>query len=134
MPPAPSSSSLAEPIHDNSHAAYISNPNCASTSTFTVSGLKTHRVLQALVQALANPPPHGEDGDATEPDVAFEETSVRLFHTYLVLCGGSLSKEGNETLRTWVRAELAREGGEKQLADRWALDGPGLGELLARLV
>ncbi|KAG6914159.1 hypothetical protein DXG01_002011 [Tephrocybe rancida] len=132
-PPAPSSSSLAEPIHDNSHAAYISNPDRASTSALTMSGLETHGVLQALAQALANPLPYGEDGDAIEPDVAFEETSVRLFHTYLVLCGGSLS-EDNETLRTWVRAELAREGGEKQLADRWALDGPELKELLARLV
>ncbi|KAG6856192.1 hypothetical protein H0H87_006732 [Tephrocybe sp. NHM501043] len=128
-----SSSGLREPIHDNSHAAYISDPGRASTSTLTASALQAYNVLQALVEALVRPFPYGEDGDVIEPDVAFEETGVRLFHTYLILIGGSLSAKYTEALRMWVKAEQVKEGGEKQLAERWGLDAPELKELLAIL-
>ncbi|KAG6842690.1 hypothetical protein H0H93_003795, partial [Arthromyces matolae] len=72
----PPSGSLREPIHDNSHAAHLSNPDRASTSTLTASALKTHNISTALVQALTSPLPYGEDGDITEPDANFEETVV----------------------------------------------------------
>ncbi|KAG6890165.1 hypothetical protein C0995_010869 [Termitomyces sp. Mi166 len=133
--PAPSAPNapIREPIHANSHVAHVSNPDRASTSTLVAPALQTHGVLKALVQAITSPLPHGEDGDMVEPDVAFEETGIRLFHTYLVLCGQQLDKEDAEVLRRWVKAEQERESGEKQLAERWALDLTELKELSAKL-
>ncbi|KAH0591228.1 Hsp70 nucleotide exchange factor FES1 [Termitomyces sp. J132] len=128
-----SSAPIHEPLHDNSHAAHISNPERASTSTLTASALQTHGILNALVQALTSPLPYGEDGDVVEPDVTFEETGIRLFHTYLVLCGQQLSKEDAETLKFWMKAEQEKDGGEKKLADRWALYLADLKELVAKL-
>ncbi|KAG6872328.1 hypothetical protein C0995_010749 [Termitomyces sp. Mi166 len=125
--------SVREPIHANSHAAHVSNPNRTSTSALTASALQTHGVLMTLVRALTSPLPHGEDGDVAEPDVAFEEMGVRLFHTYTVLCGQQLDKMDAETLRTWVKAEQEKEGGEKKLAERWALDLSELKEFVAKL-
>ncbi|KAG6864855.1 hypothetical protein C0991_006756 [Blastosporella zonata] len=122
-PAGTSSTSLSEPIHDNSHAAYISDPKRASTSTLTGAALQKHGVLQTLVQALVTPLPYGEDGDSIEPDVTFEEMGVRE----------SLPSKDAESLKTWVYAEQAKEGGEKQLAERWALDSTELKELVAKL-
>ncbi|KAG6879213.1 hypothetical protein C0992_004355 [Termitomyces sp. T32_za158] len=138
LPTAPVSSTAStapihEPIHANSHAAHASNPDRASTSALTASALQAHGVINALVQALTNPLPYGEDGDMVEPDVAFEETCVRLFHTYLEVCRQQLPKSDAETLMKWLKVEQEKEGGEKKLAERWALDLAELKELVTRL-
>ncbi|KAG5643298.1 hypothetical protein DXG03_001225 [Asterophora parasitica] len=144
----------SQPVHDNSHAAYIHNPNRASTTELTAFALLTHRILEAVVQALTNPLPFGEDGDIVEPDATFEETGVRyafedffltsnsltdvsnlrLLHTYTVLCKAALPDQEKTTVREWVASEKTKEGGKKQLAERWGLDTTELGELLTQLV
>ncbi|KAG6831635.1 hypothetical protein H0H92_008712 [Tricholoma furcatifolium] len=132
-PASSASSNLREPIHDNSHAVHLSDPGRTSTSALTASALQAHGVLSRLVQALTNPLPYGEDGDQTEPDITFEETTIRLFHTYLVLCGATLSLKDAAILKRWIKAEETREGEDKKLADRWALDLPELKELVEKL-
>ncbi|KAF5375431.1 hypothetical protein D9615_007915 [Tricholomella constricta] len=121
----------SEPVHDNSHAVYINNPARASTSELTVSALQA-QILEAVVQALTSPLPYGEDGDIIEPDVAFEETGVRLLHTYTVLCKAPLPEKERTELRAWIAGERSKED-EKVLVERWGLDTTELGELVAKL-
>ncbi|KAG5650206.1 hypothetical protein H0H81_000307 [Sphagnurus paluster] len=145
LPTAPSSSSASssnpenlhgasQPVHDNSHAAHIHDPTRPQTSALAAAGVHTHGILEAVVQALVSPLPYGEDGDVVEPDVQFEETSVRLLHTYAVLCAAPIPEKEKKGLKEWVEAESAKEGGDRPLADRWALDVLELQELLVKLI
>lgn len=73
----PTSPAPAEPIYDNSHAAHLHNPARTSTSETTLEAVQTHGIVDAVISALANPTPYGEDGDLVDPDVDFEEKGVR---------------------------------------------------------
>ncbi|GLB44506.1 putative nucleotide exchange factor Fes1 [Lyophyllum shimeji] len=147
MPPS-SSSALADnlhtpdsqqqPVHDNSHAAYIHDPSRADTSPPTRRALREKGVLAAVVSALTTPVPSGEDGDVVEVDATFEETCVRLLHTYTVLCNEPLPPQEKEALRRWVEEEEKKEGGleeirKEHLAERWGLDQAELAQLQEKL-
>ncbi|KAF8068594.1 nucleotide exchange factor Fes1-domain-containing protein [Lyophyllum atratum] len=123
-----------EPVHDNSHSAYLHDPSRAATSEPTRAALRKHGVLGAVVQALISPVPTGEDGDVVEPDVDFEEKGVRLLHTYTVLCGEPMPQAEKEALRNWVEGERKKAGGDEPLAARLGLDAAELRELDAKLV
>lgn len=65
------------------------------------------------------PVPWGPDGDqGAAGDVDFEETGVRLLHTYAVACGGAFTTTQKARLGAWLGDELRGEGGERE---RWGL-------------
>ncbi|KAH9853001.1 nucleotide exchange factors-like protein [Lenzites betulinus] len=131
--PAPSTTSapaLAPPqtVHPNSHAALVSDPRSASTSLPTARALPRSGLLAALVGALAQPVPHGPDGDR-EDDADFEEKVLRGLHTYAAGGRRALPAAEGAALRGWLDDAERREGGAAQVAEKWGLTGEELGEL-----
>ena len=53
----------------------IADPSSASTSEFTIDALENHGLLQALIDSLISPVPHGPDGEA-EGDPEFEDKVI----------------------------------------------------------
>lgn len=77
--PSPSVPDAAPvPIHANSHASHLRNPESTATSQLTVQGIRAHGILDAVISAVKDPLPHGEDGDDLDADPDFEEKAVRL--------------------------------------------------------
>lgn len=66
------------PIHPNSHAAHLHDPSRASTSRLTLDAFKTHGLTRAVVSALVDPVPCGEDGEDEGGDEEVEVNSVRF--------------------------------------------------------
>lgn len=62
-------------VHPNSHASMIADPSSASTSELTIDALENHGLLQALIDSLTSPVPHGPDGEA-EGDPEFEDKVI----------------------------------------------------------
>ncbi|KAJ4466073.1 nucleotide exchange factor Fes1-domain-containing protein [Lentinula lateritia] len=75
-PSPPTNHSSSRTIHPNSHAIHLSNPSRVSTSPPTLDALRTHRIIDTLIDALTHPLPYGEDGDKEEADREFEELGV----------------------------------------------------------
>ena len=71
----PSESHPNEPVHPNSHSSMLSDPSSISTSDMTREALEQRGLLDALINALVHPVPHGPDGE-TYGDVDFEEKIV----------------------------------------------------------
>ncbi|KAJ3808589.1 Le.MFB2 [Lentinula aff. lateritia] len=143
---APGSLHSPTPIHPNSHAVHLAHPSRASTSAPTLDALRTHGIIDALIDGLTQPLPHGEDGDNEELDPEFEELGVALLNTYLTLTQTQtltqqptppLDQTQKTRLREWISTfssphqtpgaddantdELA-----PKLAERW---GMGIGEV-----
>lgn len=78
VPSTPSPDQPAQPVFDNSHAAYIHDPSRASTSQLTHEALQTYGIIGAVISALTDPLPFGEDGDSSGADPAFEEQGIRF--------------------------------------------------------
>lgn len=117
---APPTEGQQNPIYPNSHAAHLHNPLRASTSRLTLDAFKEHGITGAVVDALTNPLPCGEDGEDEEGDMEVEENGVRLLHTYVVICSEKLSRSETETLKTWLDQGKEKEkGDEKRLAERF---------------
>ncbi|KAH6912019.1 adenyl-nucleotide exchange factor [Coprinopsis sp. MPI-PUGE-AT-0042] len=115
-----------DPIHPNSHAAYLRSPSLAQTSSLTKAGLEKYGIVSVVIGGLLEPLAWGEDGDQGnngEGDVDFEEKSVRLLFTYFVACkGGSGVKAEEKTkLRVWIEKREAGGGGEGEDGERWGL-------------
>ncbi|EIW56471.1 nucleotide exchange factors-like protein [Trametes versicolor FP-101664 SS1] len=127
-PSSPSSSAVATPaapalsplqtVHPNSHASLLSDPRSASTSAATARALERTGLLGALVSALAQPVPHGPDGE-TEGDADFEEKVLRGLHTYTTGGRRTLPKEDASALARYLDEQESKEGGEEQLAEKW---------------
>jgi hsp70-interacting protein len=66
-----------QPIHANSHAANLQDPSRTSTSELTLSAFRQYHLQEAIISALTNPLPYGDDGEHTEADLDFEEKGVR---------------------------------------------------------
>ncbi|KAK2460397.1 hypothetical protein APHAL10511_007562 [Amanita phalloides] len=111
----------AQPIHANSHAAHLANPQRTSTSPQTLRAFQKHGILDAVISALVHPVPCGEDGDQEGPDPDVEEKGVRLLHTYIVKCHKELTDEQQRSLGPWISSGLESAGTESGLADRWNL-------------
>jgi hypothetical protein len=109
-----------EPIHDNSHVAHLKDPSRTDTSPLTLKAFNEHGILDTIISAVTSPLPYGADGENTETDVDFEEKAVRLLHTYVVTCKGTLSTGQKHTLRTWLKEQKGSESLEK-LSERWSL-------------
>lgn len=73
----PTTAPSSDPIHPNSHAAYLHNPSRSDTSSLTLAAFRDHDVLDAIVSAVISPLPYGEDGENTEADDDFEEKAVQ---------------------------------------------------------
>lgn len=127
-PSSPSSSATAtsaapalsppQTVHPNSHASLLSDPRSASTSAATARALERTGLLGALVSALAQPVPHGPDGE-TEGDADFEEKVLRGLHTYTTGGRRTLPKEDASALARYLDEQESKEGGEEQLAEKW---------------
>ena len=65
------------PIHPNSHAAHLQDPSRTSTSELTLTAFRQYHLQEAIVSALTNPLPYGDDGEHTEADLDFEEKVMR---------------------------------------------------------
>lgn len=65
------------PIHDNSHAAHLKDPSRSNTSRIALEAFARYAIIQAVISAVTNPLPYGEDGENDEPDVDFEEKSMQ---------------------------------------------------------
>lgn len=72
--PAASSS---DPIFANSHASHLRNPNRSNTSQPTLVAFREHGLLDAVISAVTNPVPYGDDGENTASDADFEEKSMQ---------------------------------------------------------
>ncbi|KAG7446738.1 Fes1-domain-containing protein [Guyanagaster necrorhizus] len=101
----------AGPVHPNSHAPNLVDPSRAETSSVARRPMEEQGIFAAVVGALVDPLPYGEDGDVLEPDLDFEEKSIRLLWTYMVACDGVLDPEQKKKLAQWVASRTA---------DRWA--------------
>lgn len=115
----PTESNHAEPVHPNSHSS-MADPGSFSTSELARDALEQHGLLQALLDALTAPVPHGPNGDL-ERDAEFEEKVVGVLHTYVVACGGALSADQKAALRGYVQAVAERDGGDQRLAESWGM-------------
>ncbi|KAJ7353120.1 nucleotide exchange factor Fes1-domain-containing protein [Mycena albidolilacea] len=130
-----SSTSPSDPIHPNSHAAALASPSRTATSPLALPALSAHGLLDTVVAALVQPVPWGPDGDqrgdaGDARDADFEETGVRLLHTYAVACGGAFDAKQKARLGGWLGAELGGEGGERE---RWGLSRGEAEELAGRV-
>ena len=76
-PSAPSPERPEDPVHDNSHAVHIKDPSRSNTSELTLAAFRDCSLLEAVISALTDPVPYGEDGDIQEADPTFEEQAVR---------------------------------------------------------
>ncbi|KAF9254977.1 nucleotide exchange factors-like protein [Marasmius fiardii PR-910] len=124
-----------EPVHPNSHAVHLTNPDRVATSPITLKAIEKHGIVSTVIDGLTNPVPYGEDGDIEEPDVDFEEKSVGLLRTYAVSCDGQLSQGQKEVLKGWIEKEREKEvgSGESRLAERWSLSSGELRELASKV-
>lgn len=82
-PASPSPDQPSEPVHDNSHAVQVKNPLRTSTFEATLEAFKAHGILEAVVSAITEPLPYGEDGDAHDPDPTFEQHCLRYIFSLL---------------------------------------------------
>ncbi|EGN94660.1 hypothetical protein SERLA73DRAFT_187708 [Serpula lacrymans var. lacrymans S7.3] len=106
----------SHPVHPNSHASMLSDPNSVSTSEATLEALKGERgVVEGVVSALVLPVPFGRDGEH-ESDVDLEEKLARLLHTYATLCGGPFTAAQKARL-----ADFLAEQGESGDGERMGL-------------
>ncbi|RXW14150.1 hypothetical protein EST38_g11708 [Candolleomyces aberdarensis] len=130
--PAPSESSN-EPIHDNSHAAYLRDASRSQTYTFALEAFEKNGMLDAVISSIVSPVAYGVDGENAEADHDYEEKALRVLHTYSVTCHGPLSTSQKETLKHWTDTQKTGSGGAQQLAERWNLTGTELAEFTAKL-
>lgn len=66
-----------QPIHANPHAAHLKDPSRNDTSKIVRAAFDEHAIADAVVSALIDPLPYGEDGDQTESDTDFEEKALQ---------------------------------------------------------
>ena len=97
----------------------------SNTSPITAHALERHSIIALIVQSLLNPLPHGNDGENVG-DVDLEEKAVRLVHTYLTCCGGSLDPGQKTALADWLRKRTSQ-------GERWDLGSEEVDELLRKL-
>ncbi|KAJ3980012.1 nucleotide exchange factor Fes1-domain-containing protein [Lentinula detonsa] len=121
-----------DPIHPNSHSAYLSHPNRASTSGPTLEAMQTHGIVRVLVDSLTG------DGEEEEEDVDldFEEKGVTLLRTYLQL-NGPLSQSQKDRITQWIvrsaaAASTSTAGGESDSGDFALSSSPGFENLAER--
>ncbi|KAG6335817.1 hypothetical protein ID866_3275 [Astraeus odoratus] len=95
------------PVHANSHASMVSDPESASTTSATMEALQRESrtegssLMDSLVSALVEPVPFGPDGEC-EKDTEFQENLLRLFHTFSVQCSGTFTDVQKHTLRSFL--------------------------------
>ncbi|KAK0183983.1 adenyl-nucleotide exchange factor, partial [Armillaria mellea] len=112
------------PVHPNSHAANLVDPTRTETSAVARGAMEEQGVFARVVGALIDPLPYGEDGDVEEPDVDFEEKSIRLLWTYTVACNGLLDPEHKKKLGQWIASRSS---------ERWGLTEDELNQFKAAL-
>ncbi|KAJ7198747.1 nucleotide exchange factor Fes1-domain-containing protein [Mycena pura] len=126
---AGASTSQQAPIHANSHAAALTDPTRADTSTAALHALHAHGILDAVVAGLTRAVPSGPDGDVPGPDADFEEKGVALLRNYAVVCGGEFSPGQKKALQGWFKTEQK----DPHVAGRWSLTSEELEALLAKV-
>ncbi|KAJ3746361.1 nucleotide exchange factor Fes1-domain-containing protein [Lentinula detonsa] len=135
-----------DPIHPNSHSAYLSHPNRASTSGPTLEAMQTHGIVRVLVDSLTG----GGEEEVEDVDLDFEEKGVTLLRTYLQL-NGPLSQSQKDRITRWIvrsaAASTSTSGGAggksgsgdfalssspgfENLAERWGMNVTELQELV----
>ncbi|KAJ3753096.1 nucleotide exchange factor Fes1-domain-containing protein [Lentinula raphanica] len=139
----PDSQQRQGPIHPNSHAVHLSQPDRALTSAPTLKAIQSHGIVEALIEGLTNPLPYGEDGDVEEVDIDFEEKGVMLLRTYLMLCDGPLEQNQKDRIRGWISEKKDKDGPDTQgnggagdldgLAERWGMSAGELDELVRKV-
>ncbi|KAJ3716644.1 nucleotide exchange factor Fes1-domain-containing protein [Lentinula raphanica] len=139
----PNSQQRQGPIHPNSHAAHLSQPDRALTSAPTLKAIQSHGIVEALIEGLTNPLPYGEDGDVEEVDIDFEEKGVMLLRTFLMLCDGPLEQNQKDRIRGWISEKKDKDGPDTQgnggagdsdgLAERWGMSAGELDELVRKV-
>ncbi|KAI0651140.1 armadillo-type protein [Trametes meyenii] len=120
---APNASPALSPsqtVHPNSHASMVSDPSSASTAAATADAFARAGLLRALVSALAEPVPHGPDGER-EGDADFEEKVLRSLHTFVAGGGRALPRGEAGRLGAFLEEREREEGGEARVAERWNL-------------
>jgi len=119
-------------IHPNSHAVLLQNPWRVVTSQPTLDAFKEHGIVSAVIEALTNPQPCGEDGDGDASDLQVEQFAVRLLYSYTVICSAELSEADKEALRSWFE-EKTKEGVQGMLAKELDLTVGELKSLVGKL-
>lgn len=105
-------SATSAPIHPNSHASLLSDPNSASTSRVTAAALLRYGVLSKVASELAHPTPAGEDGDTHQDgDPMFQESAVRMLHTYAVECEAQVPQDAKAYVRQFLEAKKGQDFG-----------------------
>jgi hypothetical protein len=129
----PATAPSSDPIHANSHAAYLHNPSRSDTSTLTLAAFRSHSVLDAIISAVISPLPYGEDGENTEADIDFEEKAIQLLLTYSITCQGELSKSQKDRIKGWIQTEKSKHG-EKELLEKWGISRQEYASLVGKLL
>lgn len=132
----------ADPVHPNSHAAMMADPGAFATSAATRAALEQRGLLDALVDALVRPVPHGPDGERLG-DAEFEEKLVQCVAAFAVTCRpraddrsvlftyttslqGELAPEHKQALAAYLKDKSADAGGDGPLAESWGLSADEL--------
>ncbi|KAF8645977.1 hypothetical protein AX16_007462 [Volvariella volvacea WC 439] len=121
-----------QPVHPNSHAVHLTNPERVVTSNLTLKAIEKYGILDAIISSLVNPLPYGEDGEMEGPDVDFEEKTVQLLHNYALTCDGPLSPTQKKDLKSFFDSEISKSS-EETLLERWGLASSDFKALLARV-
>ncbi|TFY75481.1 hypothetical protein EWM64_g8530, partial [Hericium alpestre] len=69
--------------------------------SITLTALREHHLLAALVRALVSPTPHGVDGDS-EGDVDLEEKIAALLHMYVESHNGQFLEDEKRELNRFI--------------------------------
>ncbi|THU77955.1 hypothetical protein K435DRAFT_889761, partial [Dendrothele bispora CBS 962.96] len=111
------------PVHANSHAVHLTNPDQSTTSPLALEAVKKQDILLTVIEGLTNPLPHGQDGDIEGADAGSEEKGVGFFQRYAVNRDGDFSHSQKKALKGWVEKEKDKNGGggENGLAERWGI-------------
>ncbi|KAJ7596496.1 armadillo-type protein [Mycena floridula] len=126
--------STNQPIHANSHASHLRNPEHTFTSPLTITAIHEHGILPVVIRGLTEPQPYGADGDSMGPDHDFEQKSVSLLRTYTVDCKGDFTSADKSALKTWVDQQItATPGGQDEVAEHWGISRTEMTEFVDRL-
>lgn len=123
--PTESGQQTQDPVHPNSHASMAADPSSFSTSELTREALENRGLLQALLDALVSPVPHGADGEKLG-DAEFEEKLVHVLFTYITSCKGELTLEQKRALSAYLQEQSKKAGGDDALAERWGMSADEL--------
>lgn len=122
----------AGPIHPNSHAANLKDPNRLETSEITLDAMRQHHIADYVVDSIVNPVPYGEEGDFYGAAQDYEEQAIKLVYTYTVTFSTELAIQQKNALSGYLGI-LERKNDMPYLLDSLGLSSQEYRSLVKRV-